>query len=314
MSLVYWRYYRKITVTNSGSTALTDYQIKVSLDNTNFDFSKANVDGSDIRFTDSDGTTLLSYWIEAYDSSGQTATIWVKVPSIPTSSTKTIYLYYGNAGATSASNGDDTFIFFDDFDESSLDTTKWLQINGNASSLSNGLLSISANGYDPGKLIAQTAPDGDNYVLRARLEITGQNENNTDGRIGLSIKTSTSNGTGYNFVFHHIQDPDEVRFLDDKTAWGTIELDSWALNTWYVEEIFHDGTNVQARINDDVWYSQNWSGRTGYPALNIGSQNENSVWDFALVRKYSGPEPTNSVGSEQASMSLSNAIMFGMNF
>jgi len=62
-------------------------------------------DCGDIRFTDSDATTLLNYWIESGCNSASTK-IWVKVPSIPASSTKTIYVYYGNPSATSASNGD----------------------------------------------------------------------------------------------------------------------------------------------------------------------------------------------------------------
>ncbi|MEM0476126.1 MAG: DUF2341 domain-containing protein, partial [Candidatus Aenigmatarchaeota archaeon] len=53
--------------------------------------------------------------------------IWVKVPSIPANSNKTIYLYYGNPSATSMSNGDNTFIFFDDFrTATSINTNKWI--------------------------------------------------------------------------------------------------------------------------------------------------------------------------------------------
>jgi alpha-tubulin suppressor-like RCC1 family protein len=68
-------------------------------------------DCGDIRFTDSDAQTLLSYWIESGCNSANTK-IWVKVPSIPASSTKTIYVYYGNPSATSKSNGSSTFLAF----------------------------------------------------------------------------------------------------------------------------------------------------------------------------------------------------------
>ena len=64
------------------------------------------------RFTTSDGTTLLPYWIESWCSPA--ATIWIRNP-VAAGSTA-IYLYYGNAGATSASNGSNTFEFFDDFE------------------------------------------------------------------------------------------------------------------------------------------------------------------------------------------------------
>jgi hypothetical protein len=119
-SLGGWSYRRAIAIDNTGNTgSLTDYQVKVALDSSNFDFSKAQSAGQDLRFADSDGTTLLDYWIEDYDATGQTATLWVQVPSIPASSNKTVYLYYGNSGASSAADGRGTFEFFDDFESSS---------------------------------------------------------------------------------------------------------------------------------------------------------------------------------------------------
>ena len=39
----------------------------------------------------------MPYFIADYNSVAETATIWVKVPNIPASSTKTVYIYYGNS-------------------------------------------------------------------------------------------------------------------------------------------------------------------------------------------------------------------------
>jgi len=55
--------------------------------------------GDDLRFTDNDGKTTLSYDIAKYSSAGQNALIWIKVPSIGANTTKTIYMYYGNSSA-----------------------------------------------------------------------------------------------------------------------------------------------------------------------------------------------------------------------
>lgn len=80
-------------------------------------------DFDDVRFTSSDGTTLIDYWLESKTNS-VTANFWVKIPSVPASPNKTtIYLYYGNPSAGSASNGNNTFLFFDDF-ASSAGTSK----------------------------------------------------------------------------------------------------------------------------------------------------------------------------------------------
>ena len=102
--------YRKpVEVLNPGGTALTSFQVKVTLDEP-VDFGKTNAGGSDIRFASSSGTEI-PYWIESWDDVNTLATIWVKVPNIPVSGT-TIYMYYGNSIATSASNGTATFKFF----------------------------------------------------------------------------------------------------------------------------------------------------------------------------------------------------------
>ena len=99
-----FNYYRPITIDNTqNSNDLTDYQVLVTLDTTTLiSQGKMRSDCGDIRFTDTDGNTLLNYWLESGCNTNNTR-LWVKVPSIPASSTKTIYVYYGNSSATSAS-------------------------------------------------------------------------------------------------------------------------------------------------------------------------------------------------------------------
>jgi len=91
-----WLYRKPIHITNTLTSPLNEYQVKVELNNTNFDFAKANPDGSDIRFTLDDGVTLIPYWVEKWDSVNQEAIVWVKVPELPANSNVTIYMYYGN--------------------------------------------------------------------------------------------------------------------------------------------------------------------------------------------------------------------------
>jgi hypothetical protein len=113
-----WQYRLPVTVDNSSNANnLTNYQDAVSLSSTNFDFTKAQTNGNDLRFTDTDGTTLINYWIETYNSTKKAAKIWVNVPTIPANAQKIIYMYFGNPAASSASNGKSTFNFFDDFSD-----------------------------------------------------------------------------------------------------------------------------------------------------------------------------------------------------
>ena len=96
-----WGYRRKITFDNSAQAEnLTNFPVLVKLDSTKIDYSNTQDSGQDIRFTDSDGTTLLSYEIEEWNETA-TSSIWVKVPQIDASSnTDHIYMYYGNTAAT----------------------------------------------------------------------------------------------------------------------------------------------------------------------------------------------------------------------
>ncbi len=107
-----WLYRKPINVTDNSGSTLSNYQVKLIIDHV---ASKMNPDFSDLRFTDSDQVTLIPYWVEKYTAS-VSAVAWVNVPSILSSGNRTIYMYYGNIAATSASNGTATFEFFDDFE------------------------------------------------------------------------------------------------------------------------------------------------------------------------------------------------------
>jgi len=109
-----WQYRRPVTIANPGGTSLTDYQVKIMLNSGSFSFSNANNDGSDVRMTDSDGTTLIPFWIENWDDGLEEAIIWFNMPTIAPGGT-TVYLYYGNlAATTTTSDGTLTFDLFDD--------------------------------------------------------------------------------------------------------------------------------------------------------------------------------------------------------
>lgn len=90
---------------------LTNYPCLITENNLPSEiFTLANVDGSDIRFTsDESGDTELSREIVSFDTGGETAEIWTKIPSISASVDTTIYIWYNNSGASEpaagASNG-----------------------------------------------------------------------------------------------------------------------------------------------------------------------------------------------------------------
>jgi hypothetical protein len=124
--------YRKSHVINPASGAGTNYQVKIiahygSGTDSGEDVylsSHCREDFGDVRFTDDDGVTELDYWMEEKVDSDY-AVFWVEVADDLSSQSQTIYIYYGKSDATTTSNGANTFIFFDDFLGTSIDTTKW---------------------------------------------------------------------------------------------------------------------------------------------------------------------------------------------
>ena len=95
-----WMYRKAITVTNNGST-LTNTDVLLVIDTASLIAAeKLQSTCADLRFTDSDESTALSYWIETGCNTATTQ-IWVRIPSVPNGG-KIIYMYYHNYTATTS--------------------------------------------------------------------------------------------------------------------------------------------------------------------------------------------------------------------
>lgn len=96
-----WGYRRKVTFNNVPSTSnLSNFPVRVSLSGSNIDYANTKSAGEDIRFVDSDNTTVLAHEIENWNESG-TSEVWVRVPQIDAGTTTDfIWMYYGNTGAS----------------------------------------------------------------------------------------------------------------------------------------------------------------------------------------------------------------------
>jgi predicted nucleic acid-binding protein len=132
-----WSYRKTLTVTGSTAGAQTDYTLLFRVhygtgtDGTTpvngyidvYLNSHCNTDFSDLRFTTLTGTQLDYSVTEQVNS--DYALVAVKTDVIPANpSTAQFYFYYGNSNASSLSS-DYGFMFFDDFNDNSIDTDKW---------------------------------------------------------------------------------------------------------------------------------------------------------------------------------------------
>ena len=98
-----WAYRIPITIQETSGNNLINYPVNLTIDTASLIAAgKLNADCSDIRFTDSSGN-LLPYYIESGCDTTNTK-IWVKIPYLAANSQITIYMYYGNPSATSASS------------------------------------------------------------------------------------------------------------------------------------------------------------------------------------------------------------------
>lgn len=145
-----WQFYRDITIDNSAGAALTDYQVKVRLNTAELAAAtKLNADGSDLRVYTED-CTLLPFWGDSLGTS-QNTDVWVKLPTIAAGATVTIQVYYGRPVASSATDGDNTFLFFDDFSSGAIDPGKWETIGEFADfSVTDGIASYGSTSANPG--------------------------------------------------------------------------------------------------------------------------------------------------------------------
>jgi len=134
-----WERRKEIEISLS-SEELRDQQVRI---NVTYD-SDMNSDFSDLRFTDSDKVTNIPYWIEN-KVDGSYADVWIKIPKIPESGKKSIYMYYSNSLANSESNGNKVFIQFLDLSGSSL-PSNWVKediITDGTATVFNGILRIT---------------------------------------------------------------------------------------------------------------------------------------------------------------------------
>jgi len=324
--LANWAHRVPVTIANTTGETLTDFQVELSL--TTFAWANVKPDGSDIRFTNSGGQNTLPYWIESW-SYGNSATIWVKVDQLLAGNT-TIYLYYGNQAALSASNGFSTFDFFDDF-EGGIDLQKWTQTsgitwttptvvqpNGSTGRVAQGyvatsnsnqaLLSLGTNGFT-----------GEDYITEVNARQTAGN------CWGLCVRATAIDsyymGTLYDntysaynlYLYDWLPDPNGHPY--ERVALGNIATNQWYKMTVEVNSNYVSGSHVSNSVVVDVEnlandpdlnisyaaYSRHLSGGVGLYVQGTATAQFNDL----RVRKFASTEPSvTSLGAEETAPPL----------
>ena len=145
--------------------AVTNTVVPVRLHPGNFDFAAAKEDGSDLRVLAADDKTPLRFTVERFDSVGELAVLWVRLPSVlPATDKNQIHVYAGNPKAPPAEPGGDLFapdalltLHFGEKEGPALDSGGALKSDAAILREANGLLGTSAK--LAGAPIVFNAPD-----------------------------------------------------------------------------------------------------------------------------------------------------------
>jgi hypothetical protein len=293
-----FNYRRSITITNSG-TEQTDYQMNILLNNTNFSFNNADSNGSDIRFRS--GEESISYWIESWDGPGETASVWVKVPSVISGDT-TLYIYYGDTAKTSESDFDNTFTKDSGFsglaaqwhmDEGSGTTVGDSSVNGNDGTIADATWSGSDGGtWYTG--ISSGFSTGDSLAFnRTDNEYITVPDNNTIDVVKITIAlwfkvnrvdigqhfVSKWKILGDNLSYSLSLNSDKVRFETSFNGSASDSLQSTysiSSGSWYHLAATFNGSSKKIYINGVLKDSTDITGDlniTNTAALTIGTMN-----------------------------------------
>lgn len=284
--LTNWNYRKAITISNSGSL-LTNYQIQITIDTASLIIAtKLRSDCGDIRFTDTDGSTLINYWIES-GCNTSTTSIWIKVPSIP-NGTKIIYLYYGNPLEISLSNGTNTFLVFDDFESG--DKT-WTNPTLNPISTTRSYSGTKSRFITSGTpSILSFSNFTDNISIEYMFNQNVAGSQGSDGQYAKPTTNAQYYGTYYNAYY--------------AASYHTLG-NLISLNTWYkVRWIYSASTGGSSTPTKQIFngYETPW-GNTG----NLSIPTDFRIWagvgsayiDNLFIRNYTSLEPTPSLGIEE---------------
>jgi hypothetical protein len=242
------------------------------------------------------GNNKLNYWVEEWNPVG-TSKIWVNVTS---SGTDTILMYYGNPSATSESNGDDVFDFFDDFNDG-IYTDKWTNPHPQGTyTESGGVIQLYSTGYCSLDSIKHfTGP----CVIESRTQrYTGGDYITRLYEVGTN--NTVESGIGYYGLYFAIRrrgtdfGPEQVLFCGNSSnAWkewrGLLHGTTWHVYRGDVLDNWDRDDTLSLPVSAD--------GREYYVQIFTHEYADTGArWDWVRVRRYASTEPSASVGDETA--------------
>ncbi|RLA81652.1 MAG: hypothetical protein DRG33_00085 [Deltaproteobacteria bacterium] len=242
----------------------------------------------DIRFGTENNpltATQLAQWIEEWDNDH--AIIWVRLPS---DNSDVIYMFVGNSSAGQYKDGDATFLFFDDFEGTSLDTSKWVEVTGVNTQVSDSILELweDSSNHDAIRSI-------DFFSYPKALRALAKMGSGVGSQVGFSNMYDSGNDDlkinsqdGYStYTFYCRKDGTSTAYSTGKTK----------DDEWHIIDIYWTGGTATSKLLIDGGYettvSASYDPTDDQKVLLRQYNAPNRLYvDWIFVRKYADPEPT----------------------
>lgn len=299
-----YKYRKRITFDPakvSGASDLTNYPalIKITADadlrTTANSGHVENANGYDIIFTDADGVTPLSFELEYYGSAasaaaGGSVTAWVLLPTISTTYSTYIYMYYGNT-AISTNQSSPAVVWSNYYCVYHMQANSLTDAAGNHNLTNNSTTSTTPTQINDGRSnngtqwldIANTYPD-----ITTNFSMQGWAMSTNVGTAGQRIVVDDQNNSGGYAL--SIGDPGtgSVRFFARGTTPVSLDTpnNTIANNTWYHfvavaditgtrKTIYINGVSVATGTFSGTWGTDN--GRAGVAGENASGETANRL-------------------------------------
>ncbi|MDY6771291.1 MAG: DUF2341 domain-containing protein, partial [Candidatus Nanohaloarchaea archaeon] len=249
-----------------------------------------------LRFATPDGTQLD--YFHRYDDE-----VWVELPRLAANEQRQIHMYYGNEDARSRSSADDTLLFYDDFEDGTINDS-WTAPIG----------PVEAADADGDGDLEMVSGNNNNYVTVRDLQLrNGYVEAATNSAgggvnwINVRLINRTDCCGGNSLTFSINENGDET--------WDNLTASDWVgpggsftsipeepsrvrFGGWFFEQ------DAEAFVDTDQDNDADYTATTNDTVIEAGgigmTDFDGSVWyDNFLVRNYTRPEPTVSIGSRQ---------------
>lgn len=297
-------HYRKNVIMYSGLGGLeAPYTVKVVVP---YD-TDMQADFDDIRFTDNDNVTLLDYWLETANATS--ATFWVEVTDSQEWGTYfMIQMYYGNDEVSTTSNGEDTFLFYEDWSGESIDPAKWDIIDGD------GSVSWDDTDAKHGSVIKVEGGPGED-VYQLVTDLTSVSPTSVIGRVNIGKTAAASQRTAWGmgstagnpmaFIFsnegsHFLQVTDDDGISDHQN------IDNALLDTYQNYMITRDGTDAKLYVDyvlEETGSCEPDTNAVRSVMLYVRDTECDLYVDWVAVRKFVANEPAfNAWGEEESNL------------